>query len=747
MKTSFCLFCSVLGITSATIPLSSSASELNTTLTSANVDLFDLSIEELLSLEVNTRKTKESFADLPLASTVKNQQQLDEANIRSIYQLAEFVPNFSYRPSFGKLQERGVTRGVANASGENVTGIFIDGLSMIGVINELDISDYQYAEVVKGPQASLYGRSTFAGAVNLVVSNPLDDLRKQVQLSHSDTGESRIKGYLGHRVNQDLALQVYANRLYKKGLFDNKTGDGGGSLDETSKNIFRLTSAYRSDVWDATVSLNQLSSEEGALSVTLQGADSNNCFLETSRQYYCGNLQAPKEIGFNNTFLARQAFSGYKNDVTWATFKSNMFVDEMHTVSLDGAINDVSQRYYVDGDYSTANVFLVDIRDGNKTSEVELKLNSNWSESVSSLFGVSSYRKAHTRRSTSFLAASNPPLPLSSRDETNKVDNLAFFMSVNFVVDEQLDFTVDLRHAKDHISFNNTEVNGSQDYFSNAPKLTARYRPNDNSTLYASYSESTKPGGFNVRLWSSQLDNIIDQPLRNRLLAFEPETLSQLEFGGKSLLFDNTLSVAVNAFVGQWRDLQTTQSVSFATTEGNDVAYSVVNNEGKTDTFGVEFEANKQFTDTVSGWLSVGSVTTEIKDSSTAAQEQLFGDGSIDGNKVPNVPEHTAALGFDYRRQIAGWHYHLYSSYSFESERFVAEHNLAKIPDVQRLKLGVNVYQGNWQVSLHSSLADDSYYIESAARLGDPTSGFRLRAFGLTLSDKNSTTLQVTYRM
>lgn len=708
--------------------------------------LFLLSIEELLAIEVETRKTKESYSSVPMSNSVYSNEFLLSHNINDLYQLAEYVPNLSYRPSFGKLQERGVIRGIANATGENVTGFFIDGMSITGLINGLDLQDYKYVDIIKGPQAALYGRTTFAGAVNLVSYNPLDKLFNQASISTTDRGKSRAKVKYGTSITKHSAIQFNASFLEKAGQYHNQLGDGGGTFDQQSQSSLTLHSAYENGDTIANLHLGYNREDDSGYPVMLQGAEYNNCFLDTPRQYYCGDLLAPNAYGVNQTFLNEQSFSGYRNLSTWVKATLQRSWHDQHEATLNVAVLDAEQRYFVDGDYSPFPFIWVDVKNTWQTHEVELKLSSQWSSTWSTLIGLVHYNQQSNGDLTRHLSIGNDILATPPRIDESKIDNFAAYLSAHWQLMENTGLSFDIRLAEDAIAFATPSQEGKATFQSVSPKLTVRHNLDPENMLYASVANGTKPGGFNNAMWDQKLDAVIDQDRRERLRTFEQEGLWQVETGIKGKSVDNLLSYHASVYLAKWQDLQTSQSVFFQNSDGSSQNASIISNEGAANTAGMELELQSQVTSQTQYWAILGLAHSEYVDSATAAQSQLMASGDISGNRIPNVPEKTFAMGFNYQAPLGNWEMQYLISLHHESDRYVAEHNLAQIPEVNKLKLGILGRFKDWQLSIHSSIAEHASYVESAARFGDPATGFRLRTFGLSLSDKNSTEFKATYQ-
>ena len=120
--------------------------------------------------------------DIPIAVTAVSQEQLDRQNVLDIKSLMSISPSFNVQSSQTESQGTSIRiRGVGttgnNTGLESSVGVFIDGVyqSRPGIALG-DLLDLERLEILRGPQGTLFGRNTSAGALNLTTNRP--DLSK-----------------------------------------------------------------------------------------------------------------------------------------------------------------------------------------------------------------------------------------------------------------------------------------------------------------------------------------------------------------------------------------------------------------------------------------------------------------------------------------------------------------------------------------------------------------------------------------
>ncbi|MFT5419138.1 MAG: iron complex outermembrane receptor protein, partial [Gammaproteobacteria bacterium] len=133
----------------------------------------------LEEITVTARKREESLADVPMAITAFTTQEMQSAGITSLLDVVEFTPGVQFEDNSVTNPGRFYTdirfRGLGNELVEpfaQVGSVFLDGVPVIGGASSIGTENIERIEVVKGPSSALFGRSTFAGAVNYISKTP-----------------------------------------------------------------------------------------------------------------------------------------------------------------------------------------------------------------------------------------------------------------------------------------------------------------------------------------------------------------------------------------------------------------------------------------------------------------------------------------------------------------------------------------------------------------------------------------------
>ena len=140
-------------------------------------------VEEII---VTAQRRAENIQDVPKSITAFSGDFLIENGMVSIEDVSRMTPNFSINTAYQATNNRITIRGIGSVGKsaiESSVGVFIDGVyyprpgSVIGVL--VDIETF---EVLRGPQGTLFGRNTVAGALNITTRNPFEGTGGMIEL-------------------------------------------------------------------------------------------------------------------------------------------------------------------------------------------------------------------------------------------------------------------------------------------------------------------------------------------------------------------------------------------------------------------------------------------------------------------------------------------------------------------------------------------------------------------------------------
>ena len=172
----------------------------------------ETSIEEII---VTATKREESIQEIPIAVSAFSGQDLEQRGVVDMYGLQEVAPSVSVYSSNstsngGTFRIRGIGTTGNNPGLEAAVGTFIDGIyrSRAGIAFN-DMVDIERIEVLRGPQGTLFGKNTSAGAINVISAQPsFDETTGFAELSAGNLDTVKLKGAIGGPMSDTFAYRV-----------------------------------------------------------------------------------------------------------------------------------------------------------------------------------------------------------------------------------------------------------------------------------------------------------------------------------------------------------------------------------------------------------------------------------------------------------------------------------------------------------------------------------------------------------
>lgn len=133
-----------------------------------------LSAPTLEEIIVSARKRDESLQEVPIAISVISGELARDANLNQLDDFIELIPNATFTQdadTSAEISIRGTGRNISDEDpgvGLNRDGIYVGGL----LFSTANLYDLDRVEILRGPQAGLYGRNAVGGAVNIVSKRP-----------------------------------------------------------------------------------------------------------------------------------------------------------------------------------------------------------------------------------------------------------------------------------------------------------------------------------------------------------------------------------------------------------------------------------------------------------------------------------------------------------------------------------------------------------------------------------------------
>lgn len=283
-----------------------------------------VALEEIV---VTARKRDERLIDIPLSVQAFSAADLSAAGIDDLEDLTLFSPGLDYNSQSSTsftgryipaIRFRGLTT-VSTLPSNQVGSLFVDGVFVLGGAQSIGFEDVERVEIIKGPQAAFFGRSTFGGAINYITADPADEFGGKVSAEYSPNHGS----YRGSvTVEGPLVEGLLSGRLTASG-FENggyETANDGGTLGEETTDAVHASLLFTpSETVRIKVRASYIEDEDSQPAVTtIQFFNKSNCAAGTpltvldasgaSRNvslqgdYWCGGLPEDVPVTANTTF-------------------------------------------------------------------------------------------------------------------------------------------------------------------------------------------------------------------------------------------------------------------------------------------------------------------------------------------------------------------------------------------------------------------------------------------------------------
>ena len=198
-------------------------------------------IEEVV---VTAQKKTELASKTPIALTAYTGDALKAQGVVSVSDLQNLAPSVNIgRDGFGvNVNIRGVTTTDTTSKGEQGISFNVDGVA-IGrpTIQGLSFFDVERVEVLRGPQGTLYGKSSTGGALNIITNKPKDEFEASANLEYGNYNTRRAEAVINVPVNDKLALRAAVNSNKRDGyIYPNDGSVARSDQDDVSARLAAL---------------------------------------------------------------------------------------------------------------------------------------------------------------------------------------------------------------------------------------------------------------------------------------------------------------------------------------------------------------------------------------------------------------------------------------------------------------------------------------------------------------------------
>lgn len=666
--------------------------------------------------EVFVTATKRNVAleDVAGAANVLGVDQLGAGGIQSARDMYASIPNLSIGDQFGfaRVFMRGIGMTSIDIGGEGAVSFLQDGAIIPRPAAQLvGMFDLAQVEVLRGPQGTLYGRGATAGVINMVTTKPGDEFGGYANITAGNYSLTNFEGAVDVPMAPSLSMRLATKIEKRDGYGENIFS--GEEVDDRDAQSYRLTLAYDPDAnWNATLSVQYYEEDDqnyafhyfgpsvgnpsGALAVPILGgrtvSDVGGDIYDINSDQEAINTRDSHNVSLTLNF-------DYSDSTSLRSITSVQGLDRFLRDDLDSTdANLFGQNNYTEESDSIGQEFVFNYESDN--FDVLAGLMYLEEELAGNVF-------VPLPNICFLLAPETCGTPVgdglnSGRfEQDGVVDITAYgaFAEVTYSLSEQFDVIAGLRYnyekregrgsfVFDPISVN-TRTDQDKDWSDVTPRLTLQYHPNDDSLLYATFTQAFKSGVINTGNAGPPLD---------------PETVDAFEVGYKGSSSNSAVIYSLAAFYYDYKELQ----ISFVDEQSTVLTV----NAAEAENYGVEFELDAALGGGFAIDLFATYLSAEFQEFFNGDYANGFAIADLSGNTLPNAPEYTFKIGANYEVDVGSGKLRLRGEVYYQDDVYFTEWNREDAFQEAYALVNANAdYEfasGAWLVSLWGrNLADE----------------------------------------
>ena len=699
----------------------------------------------LETIVVTARKRSEELQETPQAITAFTADDIRRTGIVNIRDVALQTTGLNYSPIFGNVVATPIIRGSAQTFGAPNVGVFLDGVYLTGkAAIDIDLADLERVEVAKGPQSALYGRNTFAGAINYITKRPSFDPEGEVLVTVGTDGmREGLVSYSGP-ISDQLAFRIAGRYSESDGFFESSLD--GGQIDFEESYAFAAELSWESGERlsaRARVSYSDEDSGQPASAIVRANAlprvtpiippNTGRGLLQT----YVGSLPGrPDGLSVNTTRANELDEYGYREDILRANLTVDYAFDSFTLTSIT-ALNRRDYDYQFDGDNTVCDRtacpnFGPPIAGGTSRFATSSEQGSidDWSQEfrlASTGDGPLQWLLGFYHYDTDSDAIQRSLAPIGSQatfgfpNIKTPVDSTAVFGSISYRFTDQWRVSIEGRAERENQEFNQRPTvtagvpagNASlavfdldQDFSFFTPRFVLDYQATEDALLYFSAAKGVKSGGFNTNL------RIFDNQR-----TYDEESQQMYEVGAKLSWLDDRLRTNLAIYTTDWEDQQVAcQNPVSAFPGATSTQRTYVCNVGEAAVDGAELDVLFALTEYITlqgGYSYTDARYLTFVDDSLAATLSQAGLPAYDFRNrfLPYVPKDVAFAAASIDIPV-GDSMSFFGNLAFNhaGRQYLRADNLAYIAARNLWNLRVGLRSGDWTVTafVNNAFDDDS---------------------------------------
>jgi len=622
----------------------------------------------LEEITVTARRREEALQDVPIAVSAFSADDLRQMQAQDLGGLQGSVPNLNLVQGRGSATSanvyiRGIGQPDALQTFDPAVGIYLDDVFISRIQGALfNLYDIERVEVLRGPQGTLYGKNTIAGAIRLISKKPPEALSGNFEIGYGEYSRMDAKAYIGGPVTDSFGASLAALYSKRDGIVeDPTTGREYNDLDTTAARA--ILNFEPSDTVEVNLALDY-TRQRNALNLGRPEAPLIQVNLLGGVKVLQPAPTGPWEFESRTSFAGGE---GQELDHAGAALTIGWDISDAWRFKSITGYRDLDVDNYIDIDASRWELGDVFVGVDQDQLSQEFQFLFDGGGRLNAVFGlyylnesITSHQEAYA---DDFLTLGALPLTfLRTVDDDLDTDSYAAFGQATWQFNDRLSGTLGLRYtyeSKDYFRTTSTfsnlpALNGTFEYPDDeswdalTPSFGLDYQLTDDSLLYASAGRGFKSGGFNGRA---------NTP--GETGSYDPEYVWTYEIGSKNTLAEGRLRLNGAVFYSDYTDFQARVSEVVNPDAPVPTFSFPVLNAASLDIWGAEVEVLWVPVDglTVQGQLGYLNADYAEFTDTVRGPDGKPAERDRSGDEPPFAPEWTARVGVAYEFGLGerGW--------------------------------------------------------------------------------------------
>lgn len=611
---------------------------------------------EIEKIEVTSSRRIQTIQDVPASVVAIKPEEFVQRGMISIADVIGQSPGFSITSTNGQSGRGSISaRGVSAQSDGAVTAMYLDDVPLSSnsgfaaggrLFYDGLLGDIERIELIKGPQGTLFGATSMAGAIRYITRKPeLEEGRGKVTADVSQTKGGDLnhiyRGYYSLPIIQDKLGITVAGYTSKNGGFVDQVDPASGEVIKENANESD-DEGYSVDLYyqatnDLSIRLKALKQETSfglSSAVRIASLNKDETYGEFKSDNAFGNDDFTQEV-YSASISYEMDFATLDFTSSRTDYASSLSQD---TVSIYGPLLEQLNGFEEGSILSVPFINGVSSEKTSHEARLTSKLNNGF-EWIAGLFYTDEGTTA-----TQDLFALPQEVVGAFADFPSEYNEMAGFGNLTYYINEDFDLTAGIRLSKTDQTlifrtdgpllggFSEEELEDADDTVQTY-LLTARYRPNDDTSYYARIASGYRPASSNLTVFNPFTGEQLSQPIVHQ------DDLISYELGIKGTALSDGLRYEASAYYIDWDNFQTNLTFFGVTSGGN--AEGGITSQG--------FEAVVEYALTRD--VTVSAHVAHMDSTLNEDEPGLFG---AKGESIPNVPDWTLASNIQYNYELDG---------------------------------------------------------------------------------------------